>query len=92
MKTNSNEVPLRYRMFAVKYIAQTNHRQSRIKINDLRYNKSITFNYGSDTIGDTIDQAISKLESLGISVDAMGLADLDNDIVLLSKNMATQIK
>lgn len=81
----------RYRMFQVHYVSPTETRGSRIQIKDLRKNKSKFIQY-DDSKGRTDEQAQQYLESIGISVDAMGMADKDSDCVFLSKNFETDLK
>lgn len=81
----------RFRMFSVKYIHPANVRGSRVHIKDLRRNKSKFISF-DETQRDIGDMALNYLLSIGISVDAMGLANKDSDCVLLSLDIFTPLK
>lgn len=81
---------LRFRMFRAVYHGPAAVRGSRIIIHDLRHGKRKTINYGDH--GRTFEQATAYLRSIGITVDALGLANKDADCTILSRDMATQLK
>lgn len=82
---------LRFRMFTAVYVCPGTKRGSRITITDLRHNTRKTLNY-DDGKGRTFEQATAYLRSIGITVDAMGLADKDCDCCLLSRDKSTPLK
>jgi hypothetical protein len=90
MKT-AFDIATRYRMFSVHYFGPGNRFGSRIKLKDLRHNKTKWISY-CDTTGRMDDQAVQYLDSIGISVDALGLADKDSDCIFLSLDISTQLK
>lgn len=75
----------RFRMFSVRYFPY------RVQIKDLRHNKT-RYLYRDDQFRDIQDQALNYLIGIGISVDGMGLANLDSNCVFLSKDIATPLK
>lgn len=90
--TSTTQIDTRYRMFRVTYSGPTaSGRGSRVVIRDLRHNKTVIL-HKADKFRDSSDQAANHLESIGISVDAMGLADLDADCLLLSRDISTPLR
>ena len=91
-------VEVRYRPFVVKYHGTTDAHGSRISIRDLRHNKRKVIPYDSDHfgIGSVGEQATAYLRSIGISVDALALADVPINgtavELLLSTDFATQLR
>lgn len=83
-KTYDISAENRFRVFQVSYIPQSNYRPSRIKIKDLRNNKSIILSKDPE-FRDGDDQALNHLEKLGITVDALGLSG-GSYYLLLSRN------
>lgn len=80
-----------YRMFKVKFIGPTNTKGSRLKITDLRYNKSITlskqYNYSS-----IVEQAMNYLDSIGIPLDAQSWDEVNSTNYLLTTDISTQLR
>lgn len=85
------DITLRYRMFQVSYTGASGFWGSRVKIRDLRHKKTKSITYRADG-GRTGDQAIEYLESIGISIQAIGLAHEDCDCMLLSEDTSTPLK
>lgn len=90
MKT-AYDIQTRYRMFQVHFPGPGNTLGTRIKIKDLRHNKTKWIGY-SDLGGRMDDQAVAYLESIGISVDAFGLAHKDSDCLFLSLDITTPLR
>ena len=74
---------LRYRVFSVSYVPATNTRPSRVKIKDLRHNKSKIVSYDSSD-SDMEMTARKYLLSKGIECEAMGM--MKDSFLLLSEN------
>lgn len=81
----------RFRPFRVKFYGPGNKLGSRFSITDLRHGTLLVCGM-DDAAGDSSDQAAAKLESLGIKVDALALADYGDGIMLLSSDFATPMK
>lgn len=77
------------RAFEVKYQGATNHRGSRIKITDLRFNKSVTISCGYE-YNNTFDQAAEFLLAKGIEV--ISKAEGKECYILLTNDFTNQIK
>jgi hypothetical protein len=90
MKAELYNLP-RFRKFSVKYLSPAAVRGSRVKITDERHKKSKTIRYDSE-IGDTCDQAVHYLNSIGIPVGGLALGDLDSEIHILSHDFTTPLK
>lgn len=79
---------LRYRVFSVSYVPATNTRPSRVKIKDLRRNKSKIVSYDhSDS--DMEMTARKYLASKGIECQAMGM--MEDSFLLLSEDFGTPL-
>lgn len=65
-----------HRVIKVKFFGPTNHRDSRIRLSEARYKttKRKTLSYKHDE-GDTIEQALKYLQSIGINVVGYGSDD-----------------
>lgn len=79
---------LRYRVFSVSYVPATNTRPSRVKIKDLRRNKSKIVSYDSSD-SDLEMTARKYLLSLGIECQALGMCE--RDFFLLSEDFGTPL-
>lgn len=77
------------RAFEVKYQGPTNHRGSRVKITDLRFNKSVTIGYKYE-YDNTFDQATDYLNTKGIQV--ISKAEGKDCYILLTNDFTNQIK
>lgn len=78
---------LRYRVFSVSYVPATNTRPSRVKIKDLRQNKSkIVYPHPCDDLEMT---ARKYLASKGIECQALGMCE--RDFFLLSEDFGTPL-
>jgi hypothetical protein len=80
-----------YRMFKVTFLGPTNTQGSRLRITDLRYNKSIvlskSYNYSNIT-----EQAIKYLsDKLGIDIVARSWDDVKGIDYLMTTNFNTQL-
>lgn len=53
------------RAFQVTHVPATNNNPSRVKLKDLRFNKSIILNYGPDTPDNGTELAVYSLAKLG---------------------------
>ncbi len=84
-----DRIEARFRPFKVKYLGPGNVRGSRISIRDLRHGKRLVFGYDDAAQGDSSDQAVAKLESLGIKIEALALADFGDGVMLLSSDFST---
>ncbi len=85
-----NSTAKNHRLFHVKYIGATNTRGSRVKINDLRFqrSKTIPYNHEHNCIA---DMAEDYLESRGIKCDIIGEADSLKGYILGTTNFQEQI-
>lgn len=75
----------RYRVFSVSYVPATNTRPSRVKIKDLRQNKSKVVSYDSSD-SDLEMTARKYLSFLGIECQALGMCE--QDFFLLSEDFS----
>ncbi len=76
------------RAFEVKYLGPTNSRGSRVKIEDLRFNKSKTISYDYQ-FNDAGDIAENYLKSIGIKVAYCSEAKIG--YILTTKNFTKQL-
>lgn len=90
MKTQS-DIQNRYRYFKISFLGPTNSRPSRVKIYDMRRNKGKFISYDAE-FRNISDMAINYLESVGIQIDGMAIANKDSDCLLLTKNFLTDLK
>lgn len=77
------------RAFEIKYQGPTNHRGSRVKITDLRFNKSVTISY-QYKYDNTFDQAVDFLKTKEIEI--ISKAEGKECYILLTNNFTNQIK
>jgi hypothetical protein len=81
---------IHYRLFQVVFIAPTNFRGSRIKIKDLRHNKTVIINQDHRK-NDICECAVDYLKSKKIKCqNAFGSSN--EFYILMTKDFATQIK
>ena len=78
----------RFRAFEVSHVPATNTRPTRVKIKDLRYEKSIILSYGADE-KTTEELALAYLGKKGIKISALAMGK--NEFSLLSKDFVTQM-
>jgi hypothetical protein len=88
---STHDIPFnnRFRVFEISFVPCSNHRPSRVKIKDTRFNQTILLSRDHD-YRDYENQALNYLESIGITVDGLGLTD--KKFTLLSSNLGTPIK
>ncbi len=87
-KKNTNDIPVRYRGFRVKYFGPGYKRGSRVKIIDLRHNESVTLGL-EDEYRDASEQAYNFLLSKGIPISATMLER--NEEIFLTNDFKTHI-
>lgn len=79
------------RAFNVKYLSPTDFRGSRVKITDLRHNKSIIISFDYALTG-IKEMALSELLKLGIKINSFSYNEKTYEYTLNSYDFATQIK
>lgn len=86
----------RFRAFKVAYLGSTDTKPARIKITDLRYDKSIIVHYTAKGAKNGEDRAIEYLQSIGINIAAKAWAEIKGQIhnydILLTDNFSTDLK
>lgn len=85
----------RYRGFKVDYLGATNNKPVRIKITDLRYDKSIIVGYSAKGKDRGIDRAIEVLKEIGIEVSGVLWAEKGGVFmydVLLSEDFTIMLR
>jgi hypothetical protein len=90
MKKTCYDITERFRIFQIHFVPCGNVVGARIRIRDMRRNKTKYIPY-SHEYRDAQDEALNYLEKIGIPVDAIGLANKDRDCVFLSKNITTDL-
>jgi hypothetical protein len=80
------------RGFKVTFTQATDHKPNRVKIYDMRHNKTILVSYGAETPDNDTDLAKYTLNSLGINIIAQCWDEKDKYTILLTDNFTTQIK
>lgn len=85
-----------FRSFKIEHVQSTNHLPDRIRITDLRFNKTIIISYGPNTEDQQTARAIEFLNSLGINIAAHTWAENSQSqhlyAILLTDNFTIQIK
>lgn len=80
------------RGFKVTFTPASNTKPNRVKIHDMRHNKTILVSYVAETPDNDTDLAKYTLSNLGIPVIAQVWDEKDKYTILLSDNFTTQIK
>ncbi len=73
----------------------TNSAPERVKLTDLRYNKTIILSYGANTASNQKNRVIEHLESLGIKIIAQTWAEVSGRhtySIYLTDNFDTELK
>lgn len=83
-----SDITNRFRAFQVSCVPATNTRPTRVKIKDLRHEKSIILSY-TEHYQSMEDLAIDYLEKKGINISALAMGK--NELNLLSEDFATQM-
>jgi len=78
-----------YRLFQISFVPPTNFRGSRVKIKDLRHNKTVIINQNYRK-NDICECAVDFLKTKKIKCQAFGSSN--EFYILMSKDFATQIK
>ena len=84
-----------FRGFKVQYLPSTDTKPARIKITDLRFNKSVLVNYSAQSASNGQDRAIEYLKGLKIPVIAQTWHEKDGQhqfTILLSDNFNNSLK
>jgi len=79
----TNETKKHYRGIKAKYLGPTNHKGSRIKITDERFEQSKIIDFGYE-YNNTLDQAIDYLEKNGFNI--IGYSEMKNDYIIFCDN------
>lgn len=82
---------LRYRVFSISYVPATNTLPCRVRIKDMRRNKTKIISYGTNNEpGEDLEITARKyLLSLGIECQALAMSQ--NDFSLLSEDFMTPL-
>ena len=84
-----------FRAFKVVYFGATDTKPARIKITDLRFNKSVIVGYSAASASTGHDRAIEYLNDLNIPVTGQAWHELNGQhqyTVLLSTNFNNELK
>jgi hypothetical protein len=83
-----SDITNRFRPFEVSCVPATNTRPTRVKIKDLRHEKSIILSYTAHD-QNMEDLALDYLNKKGIKISALAMGK--NEFSLLSEDFATQM-
>ena len=81
-----------YRGIKADSIPATNTKPVRIKLTDLRYNKTVVLSYGANTPDNQKDRVIQYLETKGIEIQAQTWSEgSQKHTIYLTDNFTNQI-